>query len=299
MKYRITHTTRYHYSQSVSLCHSEARLHPRNFSFQKCQYKPLQITPAPADYQDRVDFFGNHVTYFAVQKPHNELIVTAVSDVEVITNSPQTALFDQESWESVLEQLQQQSKRTPETEFSEILEAKLYCLDSEMAAGSTDLRQYAETSFKPGLSFAEVAEDLTKRIYSDFKYDPSFTTIATPLATVLMHKRGVCQDFAHLAIACIRSFGLPARYVSGYIETTPPPGTTKLAGSDASHAWFSIFIPGSGWLDFDPTNNCRAGEQHVTLAWGRDYSDVTPLKGLAVGGSKHQVSVSVDVVRHK
>lgn len=296
MKFHITHTTRYDYSQSVSLCHSEARLSPRGGANQQCLSSQLKITPEPADYRERVDFFGNRVAYFAVQRPHTQLIVTAMSEVEVTSAVKLQNQIKAETWENLSAQLQHIEPIKSATPAA-LLEARLYSLDSEMAASSDNLREYASTSFKPGLTIAEVALDLTKRIYKDFSYDPSFTTIATPLATVLAHKRGVCQDFAHLAIACFRSFGLPARYVSGYIETEPPPGQVKLAGSDASHAWFSVFIPGCGWLDFDPTNNCQAGEQHVTLAWGRDYSDVTPLKGLAVGGSEHRVSVSVDVVR--
>lgn len=296
MKFHITHTTRYNYSQSVSLCHSEARLSPRGCANQQCLSSRLQIAPEPAEYRERLDFFGNRVAYFAVQRPHTQLTVTAVSEVEIKPAIELPNQIETETWENLSAQLQNigpLKTSTPAT----MLEARLYSLDSEMATSSTDLRNYASTSFKPGLTIAEVALNLTQRIHRDFNYDPSFTTIATPLATVLAHKRGVCQDFAHLAIACFRSFGLPARYVSGYIETEPPPGQVKLAGSDASHAWFSVFIPGNGWLDFDPTNDCQAGEQHVTLAWGRDYNDVTPLKGLAVGGSKHQVSVSVDVVR--
>ncbi len=295
MKFRITHTTRYQYSQSVSLCHSEARLQPRDFPGQHCLSSLLMITPHPADYHERQDYFGNRVAYFAIQQPHTQLTVTATSEVEVnvATEAPE---LSSTSWETVPSQLQTLT-RNENNSSDPAREARLYSLDSEMAAGSPDLRNYAAPSFKPGLSLPAVALDLTRRIYRDFSYDPSFTTIATPLNTVLAHKRGVCQDFAHLAIACFRSFGLPARYVSGYIETAPPPGKTKLTGSDASHAWFSVFQPGLGWLDFDPTNDCKAGGQHITLGWGRDYSDVTPLKGLAVGGSRHQVSVAVDVTR--
>ncbi len=296
MKFHITHTTRYDYSQSVSLCHSEARLTPRNGNTQRCLSNHLQITPAPADYHERVDFFGNRVIYFAVQCPHNRLTVTATSEVEIKTEDTPSSQTVDCGWENLLSQLQTIEPRKTASS-SAMLEARLYCLDSEMAAGSDEIKNYAEKSFKPELGIAEIALDLTSRIYSDFNYDPTFTTVATPLASVVAHKRGVCQDFAHLAIACFRSFGLPARYVSGYIETEPPAGQAKLAGSDASHAWFSVFVPGRGWLDFDPTNNCAAGDQHVMLAWGRDYSDVTPLKGLAVGGSEHRVSVSVDVVR--
>ena len=296
MIYQITHVTRYNYSQTVSLCHSEAHLQPRELAGQHCLSSQILISPEPVDYHERIDFFGNRVAYFALQQSHTELIVTAVSKVEVENSDLQTDISTLDSWEVALEQLQKPLSSGGISKDA-ILEAKLYCLDSEMAAGSDELREYAAESFKPGLTLLAVATDLTQRIYQDFSYDPSFTTIATPLSTVLLHKRGVCQDFAHLAIACFHSFGLPARYVSGYIETTPPPGTKKLAGSDESHAWFSIYVPGYGWQDFDPTNNCRTNEQHVTTAWGRDYSDVTPLKGLSIGGNNHKVSVSVDMIR--
>lgn len=289
MKYRVTHTTHYKYSQRVSLCHSEARLQARNLDAQHRLNHHLVIDPPPSDHHERDDFFGNHVAYFAIQQPHTELKVSAVSEIEISRPGNEMSPAKTESWDTFSRRL-----HDGDTDLQAI---KLYYLDSGMAAANDDLRDYAMHSFKPGLSPAEVAADLSERIYHDFHYDPSFTTIATPLMSVLQHKRGVCQDFAHLAIACFRAFGLPARYVSGYIETTPPPGETKLAGSDASHAWFSIYQPGTGWLDFDPTNNCQASEQHITLAWGRDYNDVTPLKGLAVGGGNHKVSVAVDVIR--
>jgi len=296
MIYQITHITKYNYSQAVSLCYSEAHLQPRELFGQHCRSSQIQISPDPVDYHERKDYFGNHVAYFALQQSHTELIVTAVSKVEVDFKELQTEIHTLGSWEEAIEQIQK--PLFPENILAdELLEAKLYCIDSEMASESNELREYAASSFKQGTTLLAVATDLTQRIYQDFSYDPSFTTVATPLSTVLLHKRGVCQDFAHLAIACFRSFGLPARYVSGYIETTPPPGVNKLAGSDESHAWFSIYIPGCGWLDFDPTNNCRTNEQHVVMAWGRDYSDVTPLKGLSVGGNQHKVSVSVDMAR--
>lgn len=296
MIYQITHTTTYNYSQAVSLCHSIAHLKPRVLIGQRCLSSTLKISPEPVDYQEREDYFGNRVAYFEIQKTHLQLVVTAVSKVEVEHTDFQIDLCTLDSWDMFLDQLQKPLIAN-DVAVDTLLEAKLYCLDSEMAAGSEELRDYAAESFKNGASLLAVATDLTQRIYQDFSYDPSFTNIATPLSTVLLHRKGVCQDFAHLAIACFRSFGLPARYVSGYIETTPPAGEKKLAGSDESHAWFSIYIPGFGWQDFDPTNNCRTNEQHITMAWGRDYNDVTPLKGLSIGGNDHKVSVSVDMIR--
>jgi len=178
-----------------------------------------------------------------------------------------------------------------------VLDAKQYVLDSPMVTTTQELADYARASFLPGRPLVDVVSDLMQRIYTDFTYDPAFTTIATPLSTVLAHRRGVCQDFAHLAIGCLRSFGLSARYISGYVETLPEPGKPRLIGADASHAWFAVYLPGVGWLDFDPTNNKLPYDQHITLAWGRDYADVTPLKGIAFGGGQHTLSVSVDVLR--
>jgi transglutaminase-like putative cysteine protease len=179
----------------------------------------------------------------------------------------------------------------------DILDARQYVIDSPMIKTSAELGSYAQPSFLPNRPLVEVVRDLMQRIYKDFIYDPSFTTIATPLSEVLKYRRGVCQDFAHLAIACLRAHGIAARYVSGYVETRPEPGKPRIVGADASHAWFSVYIPGIGWLDFDPTNNTVPLDQHITLAWGRDYADVTPLKGIAFGGGQHTLSVSVDVLR--
>ena len=156
-------------------------------------------------------------------------------------------------------------------------------------------REYAAPSFPLGRPLLEAMADLNRRIHQEFTYDPHFTTVATPLNQVLTEQRGVCQDFAHLAMACLRAWGLAARYVSGYLETLPPPGQPRLIGADASHAWLAVYVPGVGWAEFDPTNDCMPGEQHITLAWGRDYGDVAPLKGVMTGGGSHSLEVSVDV----
>lgn len=287
MKFQVTHTTEYLYSQPVSQCQSEARLKPRDHMGQHCIHSRHAIYPEISDYRERVDYFGNHVSYFTIQKAHTRLTVTAFS--EITGYARQETLHDLFSctWEEACATFQG----------PELLEAALYRMDSTRTDVNTEIHNYARQSFLPGLPLITVAEEINRRIHEDFSYEPGFTTVTTPLSTVLTHRRGVCQDFAHLAIACFRSFGLPARYVSGYLETTPPPGLVKLTGADASHAWFSVLIPGIGWVDFDPTNNCRTGERHITLAWGRDYSDVAPLKGLAVGGGEHTVNVAVDVTR--
>ena len=179
----------------------------------------------------------------------------------------------------------------------DILEMRQYILNSPMIPAMPELYAYAEKSFAEGRPLLEAVEDLSTRLYTDFTYDPNFTTIATPLIDVIKHRRGVCQDFAHLGIGCLRALGLAARYVSGYIETNPPPDQKPLAGADASHAWFSVYLPQLGWIDFDPTNNQMPTDRHITVAWGRDYADVTPLKGVVFGSGTHELSVSVDCER--
>lgn len=307
MKYRITHTTLYHYSQPVGLCQNEARLQPRNFWRQHCDNSRFDIRPLPMDFRERIDFFGNRVTYFAIQQPHTELMVTAISEVTIFPKQNTLDMFNQMTWEQVRSLLQetpwqsqsqsQQGQSQIQDQGLEILVARQYVLDSPMVTITPELAYYAQSSFLPNRPLVDVVHDLMVRIYQDFTYDPTFTTIATPLSDVLNFRRGVCQDFAHLAIGCLRAYGIAARYISGYVETLPEPGTQRLVGADASHAWFSVYIPSIGWLDFDPTNNTVPLDQHITLAWGRDYSDVTPLKGIAYGGGQHTLSVSVDVSR--
>jgi transglutaminase-like putative cysteine protease len=307
VKYRITHTTRYHYSQPVGFCQNEARLQPRNFWRQQCLSSRFEISPEPVDFQKRIDYFGNHVAYFTIQQTHTQFIVTAISETILFPQQQTFDLFNQISWEKARNHLQemplqvqsqsQQSQSQMQDQSLDALDARQYVLDSPMIITNHELGCYARSSFLPDRPLVEVVSDLMQRIYNDFTYDPSFTTIATPLSDVLKHRRGVCQDFAHLAIACLRAYGIAARYVSGYVETRPEPGMQRITGADASHAWFSVYIPGTGWLDFDPTNNTVPLDQHITLAWGRDYADVTPLKGIAFGGGQHTLSVAVDVLR--
>lgn len=311
MKYRITHTTYYCYSQPVGLCQNEARLQPRNFWRQQCHNSRFDIQPTPTDFREWLDFFGNHVTYFAIQQPHTQLTVTAINEVTIFSRQNNSDLANRITWEqarTVLQEMpvqvqmqnqqgQSQSQLSSEEHIMEILDAKQYVLDSPMITVMPQLADYAEPSFQVNRSLVDVVHDLMQRIYLDFTYDPSFTTIATPLSDVLRHRRGVCQDFAHLAIGCLRAYNIAARYISGYVETVPEAGQPRLVGADASHAWFSVYIPNTGWLDFDPTNNTVPLDRHITLAWGRDYADVTPLKGIAFGGGQHTLSVSVDVLR--
>ena len=289
MRYRVSHVTSYRYADPVSLCHSIAHLKPRDLPHQRCLSSQVRVDPWPAVMREHTDFFGNRVSYFAIQQSHAHLDVTATSEVEV---SPR-ALPDPAStlpWELALERVQPRPDQGEDA-------AWVFSLASQMVPLDPAAADYARPSFPPGRPLLEAVLDLMGRIYRDFEYDPHFSNIATPLAEVMAHRRGVCQDFAHLGLACLRSLGLPARYVSGYLETLPPPGQVKLQGSDASHAWFAVLIPGLGWVDFDPTNNQIPGEQHITTALGRDYQDVTPLRGVFYGGGTHDLSIAVDVNR--
>lgn len=284
--YRVKHKTLYQYSIPVSLCHNEAHLVPRSFWFQQCKENALEINPRPAVCKQRQDFFGNQVTYFAVQEPHTSLEVTASSEVEV--DLPTYNLDNPLSWTDARDKIARE--RAPD-----LLEARQFTLDSPFIATRPELFDYVRPSFPDGRPLVQAVRELNERIHKEYAYDPNFTTIATPLADVLHHRRGVCQDFAHLAIGCLRSLGLAARYVSGYLESVPPPGQPRLVGGDASHAWASVYVPDVGWIDFDPTNNHMPTNAHITVAWGRDYSDVTPLKGVILGGGAHTLAVSVDV----
>jgi transglutaminase-like putative cysteine protease len=286
--YNITHYTRYIYSRVVTLCHNEARLLPRdNAVWQRCGESQIEIAPRPALLLERRDFFGNRVLYFAIQDIHQNLEVSVQTEVETRGQS-----FSESSVSPAWEEVVQTLRADPDPE---VIENRQFTLSSPFIDQYTALRDYAAPSFPAGRSLWEAVLDLNRRIYQDFTYDPHFTTLATPLSEVLESRRGVCQDFAQLAIGCLRSLGLAARYMSGYLETLPPPGKPRLIGADASHAWLAVYLPHGGWAEFDPTNNCMPCGQHIVLAWGRDYSDVAPLKGVMSGGGKHSLKVSVDV----
>jgi transglutaminase-like putative cysteine protease len=287
MLYRITHTTTYHYTEPVSLCQNLAHLTPRNTPTQHCRHSEVSIEPEPAVVSDRIDYFGNCATFFTVQEPHRNLIATASHLVDVarpIPPAPEATL----PWELVAARLIDDLSR-------DVLDASQFVCDSRYARQSDELAEYARGSFAAGRPILEATLDLAARIHEEFQYDPSATTVATSLEEMFAQRRGVCQDFAHLQIACMRSLGLSARYVSGYLSTEPPPGCVPLVGSDATHAWLSVFCPEAGWVDVDPTNNQIPGDKHVLLAWGRDYDDVSPIKGIVLGGGHHSVRVAVDV----
>ncbi len=287
MLYAITHRTTYRYGSNVSVSHHLARLHPRELPWQQVEDFHLQIEPAPAASDERLDYYGNPTSFFSIGSPHGKLAVTARSCVTVA--APALPIAAQTPpWESVRKHCAN-DVLTPDSAVGE------FRFDSPHITRKAAFADFAAPSFPRERPLLEAVSDFTTRIFREFKFDPRATTVATPLDDVLSHRRGVCQDFAHLAIAGLRSLGLPARYVSGYLETQPPPGKARLVGTDASHAWVSVWCPGHGWIDADPTNNLLPGDRHITLAWGRDFSDVSPLRGVVVGGGGHSLGVSVDV----
>lgn len=283
MRYRIKHVTTYVYDAAVAVCHNVAHLLPRDSERHTWLSSELEVEPAPAVRAERRDYFGNRLTFFAIQEPHKGLEVVARSAVEV---QPAGELGPDMAWEEAAERI----ARTEEG-----LEAYQYAFPSPYVEVTDEVAAYARQSFAAGRGVLDGAMDLTGRIFKDFKYDPKCTTVTTTLPEVMVARAGVCQDFAHLAVGCLRSMGLAARYVSGYLMTSPPPGKPRLTGADASHAWVSVYVPGTGWVDMDPTNNLRVSQEHITLAWGRDFGDVSPLRGVLLGTGRHVIKVSVDV----
>ena len=285
MKYRVSHLTKYDYTNAVPVCHNLVHLAPRPLPNQSCNQFELSVSPPPRDHARRHDAFGNTVDYFCIQDPHRTLNVLATSELEVHAREfgPTST-----SWETVAENVR--SIRTPE-----YLDAFQYTFASTCVPVRNAFAEYAKASFSNGRDIIEATRDITVRIYREFEYNPRATTVSTPVAKVFRRRAGVCQDFAHLQIACLRSLGIPARYVSGYLRTVPPAGQPRLIGADASHAWLSVFCGEAGWVDFDPTNRVIPDTDYVTIAWGRDYQDVCPVQGIFIGGGRHSLTISVDV----
>jgi transglutaminase-like putative cysteine protease len=287
MNYSITHRTLYEYAAPVTVSHHVTRLEPRALNTQECEKFTLKIFPEPTLRKTRQDYFGNRLCFFAIQEVHEQLEIITHSRVTV-TAKKLPNLEATPPWERVVDLY-----RDPVS--PEVIEPYQFVFDSPQVRASFELADYARESFDPETPLLVGTADLTRRIFEDFTFDPKATTVATPLEEVLKKRRGVCQDFAHLGIACLRSLGLATRYVSGYLRTHPPEGQPRRVGADASHAWFRIFCPGIGWVDFDPTNNVQPGEEHITVAYGRDFDDVSPVAGIITGGGEHDVKVSVDV----
>ncbi len=293
MTYRVTHRTEYRYESEVSSSYGELHMLPRDFSGQTCRESRLRIEPEPHDYRERTDFYGNRTAYFAVLEAHTRLSITAESvvDVDLAGRRGGLNLAGDQPWEVARDRLRLDRAGA-------LLEGRDFLLDSPMVAVSPEILAYAEPSFPGGRPIVEALADLTSRINRDFTFKPGSTSVGTTLTELLERRQGVCQDFALLAIGCLRSLGLAARYVSGYIETFPPPGRPRIVGADVSHAWASALVPGAGWVDFDPTNDQFVNDRYVTTAWGRDYRDVSPVKGVIYTEStKDEMEVSVDVLR--
>jgi len=294
MHFSVTHSTKYQYSAPVSYGHNIATLRPRRSKGQELLDYEIRIVPEPSEISERIDFFGNYITRFSVQEMHKVLQVTTQSRIARDYAQFHDSFFS-ESCRSIT---MDDALTALNSTIPEVLDAKQFILESIFIKKmDQDIRHYAEKSFRGNRSVFDAAYELMQRIYTDFEFVSGFTSISTPIKEVMQERKGVCQDFAQIAIACIRSMGLPAKYISGYIETLPPPGKEKLIGADASHAWFSIFIPGFGWVDFDPTNNQIPKDQHIVVGWGRDYYDVPPLKGVVYGSGTSKLKVSVDISR--
>lgn len=294
MLYSVKHTTTYTYTNLVPLCHNLAVLSPRNTASQQCRSFQFDISPLPEVIEEYNDFFGNKVYYFVIEQEHKKLTVTTKSTIESFSPAWKNKEPEMQSWETARDFIQMQSASVISKEAMEI---RQFSFSTEVTEASTSIKAYTQKIFTPGRPLYESAFELTQKIFNDFKYTSGFTTISTPISEVMRERKGVCQDFAHLAIACLQSIGLAARYVSGYLETIPPKGKQKLIGSDASHAWFSLYIPNMGWVDFDPTNNKHPNEQYITIGWGRNYFDVTPLRGIIQSSYKHELDVALDVTR--
>lgn len=287
-RYRLSHVTRYEYEMPVSYAHHMARLRPRTLPHQRVLESRLTSSPMPTTVRSGRDYFGNHTDFLELSVAHELLEVRTSSVVELEHRADlEQACRGRVTWEEAARRLREDPS---------LVEARELCFDSPLARTHAALGDYAHDVFTPGRDLGEALLDFNQKIHAEFRYEPGVTEVSTPLAQVLRERRGVCQDFAHLAIAALRSLGLAARYVSGYLETLPPPGQPRLVGADASHAWASAYVPGVGWVDFDPTNATLPNDRHVTLAWGRDFSDATPFKGVILGGGRHILSVSVDVV---
>jgi len=285
--YRVRHSSAYRYGHEIMLAHHLLHLSPRAAPGQRVRAFRMEIEPEPSVMTEHQDYFGNPTTYFEIREPHNWLTIGTETDVVVDEAHPLPD--DQHTpWEDLRERL-----RGPMDDGGRAASAFAY--PSPMIATLPELRDYALTSFTAGRAIGPAAMDLANRIHRDFIFDPEATTISTPMAEILANRRGVCQDFAHLAIGCLRSLGLAARYVSGYLRTIPPPGKPRAIGADVSHAWLSVWCGSDQWLDLDPTNGKEGSSDLITLAWGRDYGDVSPSQGVILGSSIQYLTVSVDV----
>lgn len=290
MRYRLKHLTRFSYASTVSTSRQRLHLTPREFERQQVRNPRISINPEPAERQEQLDYFGNSVLDLTIRSDHRILEITSEALVDVLPR--QEILLDlSPSWNSVANSL-----RSPASDGQ--WQASRFCFPSPWVE-LNGVQQFAQVTLSDGKPLLRAAMEMTERIYREFEYRGGVTDVYTPVEAVLRARKGVCQDFAHLAIACLRAYGLPARYVSGYLLNRPAPGQPALVGADASHAWLSVWCPEFGWVDFDPTNNLMPGEEHITLGWGRDYGDVAPTVGVIRGGGRQKLRVAVDVQQIK
>jgi len=288
MRYRVNHITRYSYAAEFASCHNQVHLIPRESEHQHCLNSEIRVDPEPEVFDRHDDSFGNPVESFSIHTPSDKLTIESTFEVELFDRKGATPLLMAQSWEQVQTLLAGDAPP---------LEAVAFLFESAYVSLTPAMLEFARPSFPPGRGVQDCARDLVTRIFKEFKFDPNATDVGTSVSEVLKKRRGVCQDFAHLMIGCLRSMGLSARYVSGYLLTNPAPGKPRLVGADASHAWCSVWCPDLGWVDYDPTNNLSPCDRHITVAFGRDYGDVSPVRGVVLGGGKHRVRVSVDVSR--
>jgi transglutaminase-like putative cysteine protease len=288
VRYRIDHETRYEHDRLASTSQHVAWLTPRVLPHQRLVWHTLEVEPSPSGVQQRTDYFGNTVSQFAILTPYTGMRVMSRSEVDVDPVAHDVDPDASPAWETVRDQLLYRG-RVPYAAAAE------FSYSSPFTPIGPEVEAFARSAFEPGRPALAAAIELMHRIHEEFAFDPAATSVATPITRVLAERRGVCQDFAHLQIAALRAVGLPARYVSGYLLTDPPEGQARLVGADASHAWLSVWCPMHGWVDLDPTNDVLPSVRHVTLAWGRDYGDVSPLRGVVLGGRGHRLEVSVSV----
>jgi transglutaminase-like putative cysteine protease len=286
--YIVRHRTTYTYQSDVAYSRLLAHLVPRETARQQRLFTEVIVDPKPVRSFERTDFFGNTTSWCIIEEPHDELDVLAESRVSV-EPIPNYALVPGAAWEEV-----RSSFEPPQP--PEMFDVVQFTFDTRLTESDRGVVSYAHRSFTPGRKLFAAVLDLNARIHADFAFDKKATDTHTTVKEAFELRAGVCQDLAHVGISCVRSMGLAARYVSGYLLTQPPPGRERLIGADASHAWFAVWIPPFGWIDFDPTNNMLPSSEHITVAWGREYGDVTPIHGIISGGSEHEVDVAVDVI---
>ncbi|MFT4187615.1 MAG: transglutaminase family protein [Aeromicrobium sp.] len=286
-RYRVRHTTIYEYDDDVTDSYGLAHITPRSLPWQFVTDHRVETDPGAADQRTSEDHFGNTATYFQVDEDHRRLRIEARSEVHVLT-APRDATADGQSWE--------RCRPTERGDVADAWQAVEFALPSDLVPFHERARDYAKVSLTPGRSIVEASVELMRRVHADFAYKQGATTVSSTIDDLFETQAGVCQDFAHLTLACLRAHGLAARYVSGYLATDPPPGKPRVVGADASHAWLAVWVPGGGWLALDPTNDQLAGEKYVTVAWGRDYADVPPVKGVIFSeASSSTLDVEVDV----